>query len=324
MGTGKPLISILMAVYEPRLDWLREQLESLEAQTYPNLRLYIRDDCSPTVPFAEIESCVRGCIHSFPYEIKRNTVNLGSNLTFEQLTQGAEGVYFAYCDQDDIWLSEKLEVMQEELENSGAQLVCSDMYIIDGNGKQKADSITKIRRHHIFRSGEGLTSTLWYSNFVSGCALLVRAETAKNAVPFNPYMYYDHYIALYSANQGKVISLPAPLLRHREHGGNQSSSMQGIVDKESYTAKRVDNVANAIWWLTEHFPCEKPLKKTLSEGLVWIRARQKHLHGEHGQIRTIWCYRRFSPMASLFEIAMPYMPNPLFRLSIWASRKNYI
>ena len=324
METGKPLIAIMMAVYEPRMDWLREQLESLEKQTYPKLRLYIRDDCSPTVPFEKIRKCVAECIKSFPYEIKRNETNLGSNLTFEQLTCEAKGEYFAYCDQDDVWLPEKLEILQEELERNGAELVCSDMYIIDGNGKQMADSITKIRRHHIFRSGEGLTDTLWYSNFASGCALLVRAETAKATVPFNPYMYYDHYITLYSANRGKVISLPVPLLRHREHGGNQSSSMQGIVDKESYTAKRVDNVVDAVRWLTEHFPCEKPLKQTLAEGLIWIKARQKHLHGEHGQVGTIWRYRRFSPMASLFEIAMPYMPNPFFRLSIWASKNNYI
>ena len=36
MGIGKPRIAILMAVYEPRMDWLREQLESLNAATYPN------------------------------------------------------------------------------------------------------------------------------------------------------------------------------------------------------------------------------------------------------------------------------------------------
>ena len=66
MGTGKPLIAILMAVYEPQMDWLREQLLSLEGQTYPNLRLYIRDDCSPTVPFEEIQGCVKECIQSFP------------------------------------------------------------------------------------------------------------------------------------------------------------------------------------------------------------------------------------------------------------------
>ena len=86
MGIGKPRIAILMAVYEPRMDWLREQLLSLDAQTYPNLMLYIRDDCSPTVPFEEIQSCVQDCIRAFPYEIKRNEKNLGSNGTFEWLT----------------------------------------------------------------------------------------------------------------------------------------------------------------------------------------------------------------------------------------------
>lgn len=124
METGKPLISILMAVYEPRMDWLREQLESLEAQTYPNLRLYVRDDCSPTVPFEEIEELVRECIRSFPYEIHRNPENLGSNLTFERLTQEAEGECFAYCDQDDVWLPEKLSILQEELPFNVASCAC--------------------------------------------------------------------------------------------------------------------------------------------------------------------------------------------------------
>ena len=50
METDKPRIAILMAVYEPQMDWLREQLKSLERQTYPNLHLYIRDDGSSTVP----------------------------------------------------------------------------------------------------------------------------------------------------------------------------------------------------------------------------------------------------------------------------------
>ena len=118
METDKPRIAILMAVYEPQMDWLREQLKSLERQTYPNLHLYIRDDGSSTVPFEEIEACVENCIHSFPYVIRRNEENLGSNLTFQRLTQEAEGDCFAYCDQDDVWLPEKLAVLQEELEGT--------------------------------------------------------------------------------------------------------------------------------------------------------------------------------------------------------------
>ena len=44
MAQEMSLISILMAVYEPRMDWLREQLESLNVQTYPNLELIVCDD----------------------------------------------------------------------------------------------------------------------------------------------------------------------------------------------------------------------------------------------------------------------------------------
>ena len=322
--TGKPLIAILMAVYEPRMDWLREQLSSLNAQTYPNLKLYIRDDCSPTVPFSEICVCVQDCITAFSYEIWRNEGNLGSNKTFEMLTGEAKGDYFAYCDQDDVWLPEKLAVMEETLEREGNRFVCSDMYIIDGAGKTVANSITEIRRHHIFRSGSGLTDSLWYSNFASGCALLVDARTAKDAIPFNPYMYYDHYITLFSANRGAISFLPEPLILHREHGENQSSTMQGIHDRESYLAKRVDIVADAIAWLTEHFPADPDLGSRLEDGLEWMRARQRYLRGERSAAKTVWKWRRYSPMASLFEIMMPYLPDCLFQLALLASKNNYI
>lgn len=324
METDKPLISILMAVYEPRLDWLEEQLLSLNQQTYPNLRLWIRDDGSPTVPFQEIVALVQRCVTAFPYTIEQNEQNLGSNATFERLTQEAEGEYFAYCDQDDVWLPEKLTILQRELERTGAQLVCSDMYIIDGAGNTVADSITKIRRRHVFRSGEGLTKTLWRSNFASGCALLVRTETAKQAIPFNPYMYYDHYITLYSANLGSILSLEEPLLQHREHGENQSSTLQGVLDRETYLEKRVDEFARAIQWLLAYFPADAALREQLQEGALWVEARQNYLRGERKQAKVIWKYRRFSPKACFFELLLPYLPKTCFSLAVWASRKNYI
>ena len=117
-----PQIAILMAVYEPRPDWLREQLASLNAQTYPNLKLYVRDDCSPTVPFEAVQACVAECITAFPYEIARNEENLGSNKTFERLTAETDGELLAYCDQDDVWLPEKLEVRQELLAHCQAHI----------------------------------------------------------------------------------------------------------------------------------------------------------------------------------------------------------
>ena len=324
MGTDKPLISILMAIYEPRMDWLGEQLASLDAQTYPNIRMYIRDDCSPTASFEEISRLVGERITAFPYTIRRNETNLGSNGTFERLTGEAEGEYFAYCDQDDVWLPEKLTVLQKAMEDQRAQLVCSDMFIIDGSGKQVADSITKVRKHHVFRSGEGLAPGLLISNFVTGCTMLIRAETAKAAIPFCPDMVHDHYLALCAAAEGKIISMPDSLIFYRVHDENQTPVMAGVQDKETYRTIRIEALIQRLLWLQRRFCEDAILSKEVSEALIWAKARLAFFKGDRTARRTILKYRRFSPLASLFEAVMSHAPNRLFMYFVTLNRRNII
>ncbi len=308
---GKPRIAILMAVYDPRMDWLREQLLSLNAQTYPNLMLYVRDDCSPTVPYEDIQQCVRECITNFPYVMTRNERNLGSNLTFQQLTQEAEGVYFAYCDQDDIWLPEKLTVL-EEISKSGALLVCSDMYVIDGEGKQIADHINAVR-HQKFQSGTGLAKDLLFRNFVTGCTMLVESQAAKKAVPFCPYLVHDQYIALCAARDGKIISLPLPLIRYRIHGGNQTGILAGVTDKKSYYQIRIIGSLQRMKWLNDHISgTDEITAKRLQDGLKWAKARKQHWNHQGGML-TIWRLYQFGPLTTLFETVAPYLPNRIFQ-----------
>ncbi len=323
MGADKPRIAILLAIYEPNLQWLKEQLCSLNEQTYPNLYLYIREDCSPTVPFTEIEKCVKECITTFPYEIRRNAENLGSNKTFELLTQGAAGEYFAYCDQDDAWLPEKLEVLQREIEAHKAQLVCSDMFIIDGAGRQTADSITKVRRHHVFCSGEGLAEKLVFSNFVTGCTMLIRADIAKAAISFCPYMVHDHYLALFAAERGKIVSLPERLIKYRIHGNNQTEMMAGVKDKASYGQIRIDEALEKMRWLEENFSCDSELKEVIRQGREWLEARQKNWYRQGGT-KTVWRYREYGKMTALFEVFAPYLSEWLFGLVIKMKKKNLL
>lgn len=324
METAKPQISILMAVYEPRMDWLREQLLSLDAQTYPNLKLYIRDDCSPTVPFDAIQSCVQDCIRAFPYVLCRNEKNLGSNGTFELLTREADGEYFAYCDQDDVWLPEKLEKLAVCMEDSGTKLVCSDMFIIDGDGKQTAESITQVRRHHVFRSGMGLAKSFLISNFVTGCTMLIRRDVAFQAAPFCPYMVHDQYLALASALEGAVVSLPDRLIRYRIHGSNQTLAMSGVKDKASYLEVRINELIRRLTWLQERFGTSEELGRELEDALQWANARRENFSGDIRAKKTLWTYRRFSPLTSLFEIVMAGMPNGLFMSAVELKRKNIL
>ena len=295
MGTDKPRIAILMAVYEPWMDWLREQLLSLNAQTYPNLMLYVRDDCSPTVPYEKIERCVQECITEFPFVMARNEKNLGSNLTFEQLTREAEGEYFAYCDQDDVWLPEKLEVLERAMAEN-IQMAYCDMEIIDMAGRKIAGSLMDIRPRLRYVQGENLAETYFFRNCTAGCSMLVQAEAARRAVPFPQQTVCDQWIAIAAALLGEVQFVEKPLQGYRQHENNQTGILVGVDSKEGYRSKRIGP-------LKERLATYRRMAEPSHEMSAFIEAReQKH-------IWNIWRYREFSPYEAAFEIAMCFLPD---------------
>ncbi len=298
MATGKPRIAILMAVYEPRMDWLREQLESLNAQDYPNLKLYVRDDCSPTVSFDAIQSLVRDCIHAFEFEIVRNEENLGSNGTFEKLTLEAEGDYFAYCDQDDVWHPEKQSVLQEELELQNASMAYCDMRVIDGAGAVQAQSLRKVRPRLRYLQGEGLAERYFFRNCTAGCCMLLRAGIAKEAIPFPKQTVCDHWLAICAAGNGRVAFLDRALMDYRIHGGNQTGILTGVSDAESYRKRRLLPLEERLAFYKERFSPSEELN-------VFINARLER------RVGPIWKYRVFSPFEAMLEIVIGLCPKCL-------------
>lgn len=92
-------VSIVMCTYNGE-QFLREQLDSILAQTYPIHELIIQDDCS-TDHTADI---VREYARQYPFiRFHANISNLGFNRNFQDALSKAEGDYIAIADQDDIW-----------------------------------------------------------------------------------------------------------------------------------------------------------------------------------------------------------------------------
>ena len=79
---------------------------------------------------------------AFPYELQRNERNLGSNRTFELLTENSDGAYIAYCDQDDIWFPEKILRLYEAIQGGNSIMAYCDMCVIDAHRNPLADSHT--------------------------------------------------------------------------------------------------------------------------------------------------------------------------------------
>ena len=312
MGKDKPKIAILMAVYEPRLDWLRDQLLSLNAQTYSNLILHVRDDCSITVPFEKIRTLVEECVTKFPFTISRNEKNLGSNRTFEKLTKESEEDLFAYCDQDDVWLPEKLEILQSEMNKTGALLVCSDMYVIDAKKRIVANSITEVRKRHQFSTNHKPFEELLTRNFVVGCTMLIKSKQAKSSIPFLDSMVHDHWLALCASFSGKVISINKPLIQYRIHDSNQTGVLVGVFDKQTYIKKRIISFCDRMQEIQKRFPKDLRIDKVLR----WSEARQKYVEQIWGTAYCLWKMRKVNYKTTMFELLTLKLPNPIFCIAL--------
>lgn len=324
MGTDRPLVSIVMATYNPRMDWLAEQLASLNNQTYNNLELLIIDDCSTSVSLLEISKCVTNNIHGIPFEISRNMRNLGSTKTFEKLTIMARGKYIAYCDQDDIWHKEKIEVYLSKFSSTNSFLVFSDMNIINATGEKVAKTITKIRKRHKFKSGTRLYETLLFRNFVVGCAMMIRTEEAKRALPFCPFMVHDHWLALHCTINGGIFFIEDSLIDYRVHNGNQTLMISGVINKESYLKIRIEDSLEKFLWLRNRYKDMNELNVIISQSIEWMEARRDYFRNKAGSAKIIWKYRRFSIVPSLFELVAARLPEKPFMLLIELGRKNII
>lgn len=322
LPSDKPLVSILLAVYKPNKKWFIEQLISLNEQKYENIELLIYDDCPESLIDEKI---IKQYITNFPYKITRSIENKGSNKAFEELTKMANGELFAYCDQDDIWELNKIVLMVKKFRNDNVTLVCSDLSIIDENSKKIANSITEIRRRHKFKCGNDLAKGLLMTNFITGCAMMVRKDICQKAIPFEITLVHDQWIAIIAAINGEIEFINKPLVRYRQHSFNQTGILTGICDKKTYYNVRIKGILNRYISLKERLSYNNELKNYINDCLVWIRARERYFFSpSFKDLKIMIKYRNFHKISIIIEVLLPFVPNSIFELIIKLTKKGII
>ena len=131
----QPKVNVILATYNGAKH-IRQQLDSILNQTYENYTVCIRDDGSSDETLDIIKGYQRN--HSNIRLIKSKT-NLGvPNSFYEILRVCDDAEYYAFADQDDYWLPEKLaraiEKLEEQKEANKPLLYCCsyDYYTDDG------------------------------------------------------------------------------------------------------------------------------------------------------------------------------------------------
>lgn len=318
-----PLVSILLAVYKPNEKWLIEQLISLNEQSYENLNLYVYDDC----PNHQVdERLFEKYITNFDYKIIRGNVNRGSNKAFEELTKIADGEYFAYCDQDDIWEKDKISLMMKKFNEEDVTLVCCDLSIIDDNSKKTHESIRDIRKRIVYKSGDGLAKDLLISNFVTGCAMIVRREIALIAIPFINELIHDQWISIISSINGKIEFVDKQLVRYRQHRNNQTGILKDVYNKETYYSKRIVDFIYRFNAFKEKLSSkDDDLKEYIEKCLEWLMARKRYSENiSIDDLKVMIKYRNIHKVSVLIEVLLPFIPDFIFKYIIKLTKKGFL
>lgn len=314
-------IAILLAVYEPNELWLTQLLDSLDRQTYPHLHLYVRDDASPTYPLQRLEQMLREHVTRFPFTLRQNEGNLGSNGTFARLVEDCKENYIAFCDHDDVWLPEKLEKSLSLLRESPLHptLVCANVSVVDGEGALIASRIDEHRRRHVFLRGEGIASQLIYRNFVMGCTVVMERERALRYLPFPDEAVHDHYLAFRAACDGAIDYLDEPVMLYRVYGGNQTGVMTGVKTKEDYFCRRIKSFDDRLRCFEAYSDVPE-----IQKARAWSHARMDNYNRKCGSFGALYRTRAANPVTTWFELIGLRLPPPLFRLAIRLIRKGIL
>ena len=213
-----PAISIIVPVYNAE-DSLKKCVDSLLCQTEKNSEIILVDDGSTDGTLDVVRAFGDPRIR-----IVRNQSQRCYTANFENALHHAQGDYIFICDQDDVWLPNKVETIVHYLRDEGYSVVAHDAIVTDAQLQTIAPSYYSIKGH-IFRN---LTGNLLRFSFL-GCCLAVRKEVLAKALPFpadHLLCTHDNWLFLCAAAIGKPKVLDQPLIYYRRHAGNTSQGGQ--------------------------------------------------------------------------------------------------
>ncbi|ASF48170.1 glycosyltransferase family 2 protein [Methylovulum psychrotolerans] len=211
-----PLVSIILATYNGER-FLSEQVESLLRQTYQNIEIIAVDDASTDSTPALLDRYAARYPH---FRAVKNPTNLGHAKNFEQGFLLAQGDYIAPCDQDDIWLPDKIAVLLAHIGDHA--IAYGDSEFIDSAGRRLGSKMSDTKNLTDF------DNPLMYIEVgisALGHAMLMTRQLVQAAAPFPAIFSHDNWLGFVASFNGSVKFVDQVLVQYRRHDANLTNAL---------------------------------------------------------------------------------------------------
>jgi glycosyltransferase involved in cell wall biosynthesis len=303
----KNTISVVLCTYNGER-FLPAQLESICAQTRQPDEMIVNDDVSTDRTIEIIEDFSKKA--PFPVKLEINSQNLGSTKNFERAIWRATGSIIFLCDQDDVWLSHKIEKIKKIFDSDDSiGLVFSDAVLID----EYSHPIGKNLWDYSFPRWErkkNMLEVLLRQNVVTGATAAFRSKFREvfSPIPTDiPNLIHDGWIALVISAFAKVQALDEKLIMYRQHPQQQLGIIRELSSHKDYKEviyfekkeiQRLEKMRSAL----QEFPAFQSGEISNSiQNILDLYIREKQERVEHLQARTDLPKLRFQRLIPIWR-----------------------
>ena len=225
MENTEKKIAIIMATFNG-VKFIAEQIESLIQQTFKNWVLYIRDDCSSDETVEILEKYSKKDQRIKIIKDNHGRLRACQNFSTAMLSVNADDYdYFMFCDQDDRWRNDKIELSIEALQNLEKKHGDDFLFAYGTLQMTNAKGVPLKIAPPDFSSAPTLGKIV-AQNYIYGCTLAINRKLFKEigVIP-KTAENHDYWIALVAMfNNAKSLYMNDPMVYYRQHDSNVSGS----------------------------------------------------------------------------------------------------
>ncbi len=213
-------IAVLMATYNGE-KYLAAQMDSLLNQTFQNWHLYIHDDGSKDGTVSVLKKYAEETPGKITLIDAPPTGSAKNNFMF--LLNTVEAPYIMFCDQDDVWVGDKIKKtfqFMKEMEGNEPALVFTDLQVVDQSGHLIAPRMSGYQKLNLKKNKP---EDFLAENVVTGCTVMINrkmATLARKAADTSRIIMHDWWMAIIAARFGVIACINEPLIQYRQHGIN--------------------------------------------------------------------------------------------------------
>ncbi len=241
MAVGVQTVQVLLAAYNGE-KYLRQQLKSILGQRGVSVRILVRDDGSTDGTAALLRAYERKYGNLSVYSGERK----GSAGSFFDLLRHADldCRYFAFADQDDVWMADKLRRAVLLLEGEA----CGQPLLYAGKVFCTAKDLGG-RQMFAYRIGRAASfGNALMENICMGCTEVFNRnllELVREHMP-RTHVMHDWWMYLTASYFGKVIYDQQAFVLYRQHGNNQIGMQNDWIRRWAGRMRRIGQMKHRL------------------------------------------------------------------------------